>query len=413
MELTIDIQALAADLEAIAACSDTPPPGVTRVVYGEADQRARAYLRGRCREAGLELREDGLGNLFARWPGADPDLPAVASGSHIDAIPHAGTYDGTVGVVGALEALRVLRRAGFQPRRSLELIMFTAEEPTAFGIGCLGSRALAGALAPDQLRALRDPLGRSLDELRAAAGFAAPLEQVQLEPGHYAAFVELHIEQGPILETEGLPIGVVRAIAAPATLSLRLVGQGGHAGAVLMLERRDALLAGAEVALAVEQAALSTGSPNTVATTGLFTIEPGAVNTIPSAATLAIDVRDVAAEPRDQALAAIGAAVASICGRRRIDYSLAQLNADPPATCDPAVIEAIVTACDQLGLARQVMVSRAYHDSLFMARLCPTAMIFIPCRGGVSHRPDEYADPDHIFQGVAVLAHTLARLSAS
>ncbi len=412
MELIIDTTAIAADLEAIAACSDLPPPGVTRVVYGEADLRARAYLRERCREAGLTLREDGLGNLFARWDGAEPGLPAVASGSHVDAIPHAGTFDGTVGVVGALEAIRALRRAGHQPRRSLELLLFTAEEPTRFGIGCLGSRALAGALTPDQLRALRDPQGRDLETLRAAAGFQAPLEQVQLAPGHYAAFVELHIEQGPLLETEGLPIGVVRAIAAPATLRLSLVGQGGHAGAVLMLERRDALLAGAEVALAVENAALTTGSPNTVATTGIFEIEPGAVNAIPSSATLMIDVRDVAAEPRDIALAAIAASVESICARRRVEYRLEQLNADPPATCDPAVIEAVITACDQLGLPRQIMVSRAYHDSLFMARLCPTAMIFIPCRGGVSHRPDEYADPDHIYRGVAVLAHTLARLSA-
>ncbi|NTU79211.1 MAG: M20 family metallo-hydrolase [Chloroflexales bacterium] len=412
MELTISRAAITADLDDIAACSESPPPGVTRVVYGEADLRARAYLRGRCRELGLQLREDALGNLFARWPGAEPALPAVASGSHIDAIPSSGRYDGTVGVVGALEALSALRRAGHQPRRSLELLLFTAEEPTRFGIGCLGSRALAGVLGPDQLRALRDPAGRSLDELRAAAGFAGPFDAVRLDPGHYAAFVELHIEQGPVLEAEGLPIGVVRAIAAPATMRLRLAGQGGHAGAVLMLERRDALLAGAEIALAVEHAALATGSPNTVATTGIFQIEPGAVNAIPSAATLEIDVRDVAAEPRDHALAAIRAATEAICGRRHVSHQLELLNADPPATCDPAVVEAIVTVCDGLGLPRQIMVSRAYHDSLFMARLCPTAMIFIPCRGGVSHRPDEYADPDHICQGVAVLAHTLARLSA-
>lgn len=411
MELTINKAAILADLDAIAACSDSPPPGVTRLVYGEADQRARAYVRDRCLQVGLQLREDALGNLFARWPGTAPDLPAVASGSHIDALPDAGRYDGTVGVVGALEAISALRRAGYQPRHSLELILFTAEEPTRFGLGCLGSRALAGALDPEQLRALRDSAGRSLDELRVAAGFTGPLDMVQLNRGHYAAFVELHIEQGSILETEGVPIGVVRAIAAPATLRVHLQGQGGHAGAVLMLERRDALLAGAEIALAVEHAALSTGSPNTVATTGGFQIEPGAVNAIPSAATLAIDVRDSAAEPRDHALAAISAAVAAICGRRHVAYQLDLLNADPPATCDPAVIEALVTVCEALGFPREIMVSRAYHDSLFMARLCPSGLIFIPSRGGVSHCADEYADPDHICQGVAVLAHTLARLS--
>jgi len=412
MQLTIDTRAILADLDAIAACSSSPPPGVTRVVYSEADQRARAYLRARCVEAGLALREDGLGNLFARWQGAEPGAPAVASGSHIDAIPDAGRYDGTVGVVGALEAIRALRRAGFQPRRPIELLLFTSEEPTRFGVGCLGSRALAGVLGPANLRALRDREGASLDELRAAAGFGAPLEQVRLSIGHYAAFVELHIEQGPILENEGVPIGVVRAIAAPAALRVRIRGVGGHAGAVLMLGRRDALLAGAEVALAVERAALGSGSADTVATTGVFQVEPGAVNAIPSGATLEIDVRDVAPEPRDRAIAAIRDAVVEICGRRHVQADVELINADPPATCDTGVVGAIMAACSHTGLHHQVMVSRAYHDSLFMARICPTGMIFIPCRGGVSHRPDEYAAPDAIERGVQVLAETLARLSA-
>jgi N-carbamoyl-L-amino-acid hydrolase len=412
MLLSIDSDAIQHDLNAIAACSDTAPPGVTRVVYGSADRRARDLLRERCREAGLSLREDGLGNLFARWEGANPELPAVASGSHIDAIPASGIFDGTVGVVGALEAIRALRRAGHMPQRSLELLLFTAEEPTRFGVGCLGSRALSGALGAAQLAALSDVEGRSLDELRAAAGFTGTLDNITLSSNSYAAFVELHIEQGPLLETEGVPIGVVRAIAAPAALRLQLQGEGGHAGAVLMLGRRDAMLAGAEIALAVERAALTSGSPDTVATTGRFEITPGAVNAIPSAAMLEIDVRDVAAEPRDRALAAIEDAVAEICGRRRVAYSLRHLNADPPASCDPAVVATIIAACGDVGLSYQVMVSRAYHDSLFMARVCPTAMIFIPCRGGVSHRPDEYVAPEQIVQGVAVLAHTLARLSS-
>lgn len=411
MELTLDMAALAADLAAIAACSSQAPPGVTRIVYSDADQRARAYLRDRCAALDLHLREDGLGNLFARWVGSEPDLPAVASGSHIDAIPNSGTFDGVVGVVGMLEALRALRQVGFQPRRSLEFVLFTAEEPTRFGLGCLGSRALSGSLSAEAMRALHDSAGQSLDQLRHAAGFSAPLDAVALPQGHYDAFVELHIEQGPILEAEGLPIGVVRAIAAPATLRVRLRGQGGHAGAVLMLERRDALLAGAELALAVEAAALGSGSPNTVATTGVFQIEPGAVNAIPSVALLEIDVRDVAVAPRDHALHAIEAAAQAISARRHVSCQIERLNADPPATCDPAVVETLIQVCDDLGLPRQLMVSRAYHDSLFMARICPTAMIFIPCRGGVSHRPDEHVELDQIAQGVAVLATTLARLS--
>jgi ureidoglycolate amidohydrolase len=413
VELTIDTQTLLVDLDALAAYSSSAPPGVTRVVYSAADQQARAYLRTRCRSAGLTIREDGLGNLFARWIGNEPELPAVASGSHIDAIPDSGRYDGVVGVVGALAAIEALQRIGFQPRRSIELLLFTSEEPTRFGIGCLGSRALCGILTPEQLQALHDSEGHSLEMLRTAAGFSEPLAGVRLPHGYYAAFVELHIEQGPSLEIERVPIGIVRAIAAPAAMRVRLQGVGGHAGATLMPGRRDALLAGAEIALAVEHAALTSGSPDTVATTGLFQVAPGAVNAIPSAATLEIDVRDIAPEPRDGALAAIRQAIAEICGRRSVESTVELLNADPPASCDPGVIEAIVAACEDHGVHYQMMVSRAYHDSLFMATLCPTAMIFIPCHAGISHRPDEYSSPEQIAPGVAVLASTLARLSNS
>ena len=409
--ISIDIKRVSDELDALAALSSSPPPNVTRVLWGEQDVAARALVRGWCVEAGLEVREDALGNLFARWPGEAPELPPVASGSHTDAIPNAGRYDGTVGVVGMLEALRALRRGGFRPRRSLELIMFTAEEPTRFGIGCLGSRALAGTLSPARLASLRDADGRSLDELRHAAGFAGDLSGVRLDAGAYAAFVELHIEQGPLLERAGDTIGIVGHIAAPASLRLRLTGQGGHAGAMLMPERHDALLAGAEIALAVERAALVTGSRDSVATTGVFAIEPGAVNSVPAVALLECDVRDTDGPRRDAMLATIEREVATICARRGVAFAAEQLNADPPATCDPALIDAVERVCEGLGLPSQRMTSRAYHDSLFMARLCPTTMIFIPCRAGVSHRPDEYAAPEHIAAGAAVLAHTLARLA--
>jgi N-carbamoyl-L-amino-acid hydrolase len=412
LDLHIDTDRITRELDELAALSSSPPPGVTRVLWGEQDVAARGLLRGWCAEAGLEVREDALGNLFARWPGAEPGLAPVASGSHTDAIPNAGRYDGTVGVVGALEALRALRRAGFQPRRALELLMFTAEEPTRFGIGCLGSRALAGALDPPRLTALRDAEGRSLGELRRAAGYAGDLGGVRLREGAYAAFVELHIEQGPLLERAGDAIGIVEHIAAPASLRLRLTGEGGHAGAVLMPDRRDALLAGAEIALAVERAALDTGSRDSVATTGVFAIQPGAVNSVPAAALLECDVRDTDGPRRDAMVAVIEREAAAICARRGVDLSRELLNADPPAACDTSLVDLVEQVCRELGLASRRMVSRAYHDSLFMARICPTTMIFIPCRAGVSHRPDEYAAPEHIAAGVAALAHTLARLAA-
>ena len=262
------IDGLIAELTALAQISEAEPPVVTRVVFSEADLRARAYVKGLCAEAGLAVHEDAIGNTFARWQGSEPDLAPVGTGSHIDAIPNAGLYDGCVGVLGGLEAIRVLQQLGFKPRRSIELVIFTAEEPTRFGIGCLGSRMMAGVLTPQQALALRDKEGRGLEELRTQAGFTGSLESVALPAGRFHQFVELHIEQGPLLEQEGIDVGLVTHIAAPASMRILIEGEGGHAGGKLMPGRKDALAAAAELILALEAAAKSTGAIDTVATVG-------------------------------------------------------------------------------------------------------------------------------------------------
>lgn len=393
----------------LAAFSDSEAPAVTRVVFSDADLRARAWLKGLMREAGLEVREDAVGNTFARWAGSADGV--VGTGSHIDAIPNSGRFDGTVGVLGGLEAIRRLQREGFQPRRSIELLMFTSEEPTRFGIGCLGSRLLSGSLDASTADGLKDADGATLASVRAGAGFSGSLESVRLAAGYYSAFVELHIEQGPLLERAGTPIGIVEYIAAPASLRISITGQGGHAGAVLMPQRHDAFLGACEVALGVERAALATGSVDTVATTGLCHVFPGAVNSIPGRVTLEIDVRDIELARRDGVLRAIEEICHVAAAKRGLQAETKVLNADPPAACDAHVIRALETACDTRGLGFQRMISRAYHDSLFMARIAPVAMVFIPCRGGVSHRPDEFASNEDIENGVAVLAGALAELA--
>jgi N-carbamoyl-L-amino-acid hydrolase len=409
--MQINRDRLLADLETLASFSDGTPPGISRLVFADADQRSRVWLKSQCTDAGLAVREDAVGNMFARWVGARPQLAAIGTGSHIDAIPHSGKFDGTVGVLGGLEAIRALQQSGFQPQRSIELLLFTSEEPTRFGLGCLGSRMLSGGLNSDADTRLKDAEGNTLAQLRAAAGFQGSLDQVRLPEGYYAAFVELHIEQGPLLEKEDLPVGIVTSIAAPAALRISIEGEGGHAGGVLMPDRKDAFCAAAEIVLAVEERARATGSIDTCGTVGKCQIYPGAVNSIPSRVEMDVDIRDTDEQRRNRVLREIEQACAQVAARRKLQVRVTPINADAPATCSPRVINALVEAADENGLRYKKMVSRAYHDSLFMARIAPVGMVFIPCRGGVSHRPDEYSAPQEIETGAKVLASTLARLS--
>jgi N-carbamoyl-L-amino-acid hydrolase len=412
MKIAVDKSRLQREINSLALITEAEPPVVTRVLFSKSDLRGRTFVKQLCREANLTLREDSVGNIFARWQGTDKNLPAVATGSHIDAIPNAGKYDGVVGVLGALEAIRALHAAHFKPKRSIELIVFTSEEPTRFGIGCLGSRLLGGVLSPHRAENLRDREGSDLDFWRKRGGCKGSLNSVKLPKNCYSAFVELHIEQGPILEREKISIGIVEKIAAPSTLRLQLTGVGGHAGATLMPDRRDAALAGAEIALAVERAATTTGSPDTVGTTGIFCIEPGAVNSVPCHAHLEIDLRDTNVKTRDMALKQIEQVAKEICRRRKIGLKIERLNVDPPAICDAALVKRISGICRRDKISCKRMISRAYHDSLFMAQVCPTTMIFIPCYKGYSHRPDEFSSPEQIGCGVRVLAQTLAELAA-
>jgi ureidoglycolate amidohydrolase len=407
----VDAGEIMSELDDLAARSDTPLPAVTRVVYASADLAARAFIKNLCARAGLSVREDAIGNTFARWEGQRPELSPVGTGSHIDAVPYSGRFDGTVGVLGGLAAIRALMLTGFQPVRPVELLILTSEEPTRFGVGCLGSRALCGTMMAEALRALADVDGRLFDDIRQEAGFRGELADVRLPAGYFAAFVELHIEQGPMLEQTGVPIGVVTAIAAPAALRVTFSGDGGHAGTVLMNTRRDALCAAAEAVLAVEASALATESPDTVATTGICRVHPGAINSIPDQVILEIDIRDVNLSRRDHVLETVTSAVEAIAARRQVRAVTQCLSADPPASMAPFVVQAIQAACRALGLENLPIVSRAYHDSLFMAGIAPTGMIFIPCKEGISHRPEEYSEPEAIARGVEVLALTLRELS--
>jgi len=411
MPLSIDDARLFSEIEVLATFSDAEAPAVTRIVFTPTDLKARAWMKHRCEDAALTVREDAVGNIFARWDGFDTDAPVVGTGSHIDAIPNAGKYDGVVGVLGGLEAIRALRQNGFRPRHSIELLIFTSEEPTRFGIGCLGSRLLSGVLSAAQAKQLTDKQGATLDEIRLGAGFENELESVKLPPAYYKAFVELHIEQGPLLEQQKIPLGIVTKIAAPASLRVVIEGSGGHAGGVLMPDRRDALCAAAALILEIESAARTSGAVDTVGTVGICDVFPGAVNSIPSRVGLGVDIRDTDLCRRDEVIQKLEKACRSIAFARQVSIKLEPLNADAPAECAPAIVEVLTQSCRNNNFTFLPMVSRAYHDSLFISRIAPVAMVFIPCRNGYSHRPDEYADPQDIARGTLVLAETLAELA--
>ncbi|XP_027116440.1 ureidoglycolate hydrolase isoform X2 [Coffea arabica] len=390
--LSVDAETLQKQIDELSSFSDSPAPSVTRILYSEKD-------------------------VLSRRTGSEPELAPVSTGSHTDAIPYSGKYDGVVGVLGAIEAINVLKRSSFKPKRSLDVIMFTSEEPTRFGIGCLGSRLLAGSKElAQQLEKTVDGQNVSFFYAAKSAGYmnVEKLSTVFLEKGSYSAFVELHIEQGPILEEEATSIGIVTAIAAPASIKVDFEGTGGHAGAVLMPKRNDAGLAAAELALAVEKHVLESGSIDTVGTVGILELHPGAINSIPSKSHLEIDTRDIDEERRNSVIDKIYESALSISKRRGVKLSEYKIvNQDPPALSDELIIKAAESASQELELTYKKMISRAYHDALFMARVSPMGMIFIPCYKGYSHKPEEFATIDHIADGVKVLALTLAKLSLS
>ena len=315
---------LDAAIDRLAQFNDDPAAGgITREVFTPTYAAALEWVAERMRGAGLETRLDAFGNLWGRWEGSEPDAPRVITGSHVDTTLNAGRYDGVVGVLGAIEAVRSLRDAGFAPRRSLEVVAVAGEEPR-FGTGCIGSRALVGALGPDDLDALRDRDGVSLAEALRGAGFdPARIAEARLDPAQVHAFVELHIEQAAVLETHGEAIGVVTAIAAPHDFRLVLRGAATHAGATPMALRRDALAGAAEVMTALERLARESPSGTTVGTVGVLRLRPGAINVVPGEVELDVDVRDSDLGAREAVVSGLLDAAREIAERRGLEVEVA------------------------------------------------------------------------------------------
>ena len=380
--------------------------GVTRLAYSPLDREAQNWLLEQVKDLGLSIREDAVGNVFLRREGEDSTLPAVAAGSHLDTVIHGGAYDGMCGVVGALEALYMLRDAKLM--RSIEVLIFRAEESSRFGFATMGSKLLTGAATVAKLSTGGKKGDISFEEaLRQWGCDPARAADAIIAPGSYASFSELHIEQGKVLEEKGIQIGIVRNIAAPTRFKIHIQGMADHSGATPMGMRRDALVAAAKLILAVNEAAEDEKAHGTVGTVGVVEVEPGSINVVPGAVTLWVDVRGVEPGSIRRTLEDIQAEAENVAVTDRVGVRIEMLTADSPVPLSETLAEQTEGVCRELGYSFLHMNSGAGHDAMYMAKITPTTMIFIPCRAGISHNPAEYADIDDICHGITVLANVL------
>ena len=379
-------------------------PGVNRPGYGPEERAAQERVAFWMEEAGLDVSRDDVGNLHGRREGTQAGRPPVWVGSHLDTVPQGGPLDGAYGVVGGLAALVEAEADGPLPR-TVDVVAFCCEEAARFGTGLLGSRGAVAGLS-DPLLALTDRDGVSLREACDRLDIdVARARDPSVRPGEVAAFLELHIEQGPVLERTGAVLGVVTAIAAPTYLRVAVEGEPGHAGTTPMEVRRDALAGASEIVLAAERAARS--RPGAVATVGALTVWPGASNVVPGRAELSLDLRSLDPATKAGLVREVTQCIHAIAGERSLLTSVKTLADMTPVGCDERLRQCITDGIESVGEPSVKLPSGAYHDAMSMAAVCPVGMLFVPSIGGRSHVPDEQTDPAHLELGVRAFARAI------
>jgi N-carbamoyl-L-amino-acid hydrolase len=412
--LPLDADRLWADIMALADLTEPDKP-YTRRSFTPLFLEGRAWLTKRFAEAGLTTRVDTAGNLIGRIEGADPARGVIAVGSHSDTVPSGGRFDGIAGLLTGLEIVRALHAAGTRLNHTIEVVDFLAEEPSEYGLSCVGSRGMAGVLDETML-ALREPRGEMLgDAMRRIGG--DPDRLGQAKRGDIVAFLELHIEQGIVLEGKSLDIGIVTSIAGIRRLEIVFEGAADHAGTTPMHLRRDALVAAAQTIAAVRETAetlaarAGTTSDYFVATVGLLDLEPNGSNVVPGRCRLVVDLRSTDRALSDQFTATIDRATAKHAIATRVARASFKILSDgPPVALDARLRDVLRESMRDFDLRGIDLASGAGHDAAFMARVCPSAMVFVPCRGGKSHAPEEWADRDAIAAGAAVILRAIETL---
>lgn len=410
--LSIDPARIEQDIVELARYTNPDVP-YTRLAFTDLDKQARQVVSGWMEALGLTLRTDAAGNMIGLRKGAESGAPALVIGSHVDTVYAGGRFDGIAGVVTALAIVRALNDAGITTRHPIEVINFTCEEPTVTGLTPFGSKAMAGVL--DQRRILEafGPEGRPLVEgINLLGGDGENIAKAKRDPAEIKAYLELHIEQGSVLEREGFRVGTVSAIATSARGRVIVEGRADHAGATMMDERQDALCAAAEIVLALEQAAKAPGLKDAVATVGILEVSPGFPNIIPGRVEMVVEARSVRQDEKEAVKATLMETIKNVQLQRGVKIEVVWNSDELPVTVPDEMQNLIVESSGDLGIPIRVLPSRAAHDANAMSLLTPIGMVFVPSLKGLSHCPDEWSSYEDVALGAEVLGAALLKLDA-
>lgn len=408
-----DVKRIENGLRTLNEFNSTPEFGTTRILFTEPELKGREYVKGIMREAGLEVSEDSIGNVFGCLKGNDSTLAPVWTGSHIDTVLNAGMFDGMAGVIGGIEALRIIKESGISHKRDICAIIYTSEEPTRFELSCLGSRAMSGELSIEDTKNVHDKDGNTLYEALEALGYnLSEFDKIKRSKGDVFAAVEMHIEQSSRLEKDKKQLGIVKAICAPSNYDIIVKGVQSHAGGTSMEDRHDAYMAACDIALRIEKLARENkASEYTTATIGRVTTIPGSVNVIPGECRFSVDIRDTDSDSKKQLMEKLISQFPEIERERGVKIDIVTYNEDIPVKCDKEIMDIIEKHMKKSGMEYEYLLSGPYHDSLFVGHFAPVAMIFVPSKNGISHSPEEWTDFEDIAAGTDILAETLLELS--
>ena len=406
----IQRERLVKDFEAMAQLT-APGEGINRLAFTDADWAGRQYIIDRMTDAGLSVEIDDFGNVIGYKIGKKPDLPVVMVGSHTDSVPNGGNYDGVVGVLSAIEVIRGMTDDGYEHDHTIAVVSFMCEESGRFGNATLGSKAMRGELTLQDLHRLVDKQGISLYEALKGRNLNPDGIETMAYKRPVKSFTEIHIEQGKVLEHEQKTIGIVTGIAAPERFYVTIRGNADHSGATPMNLRHDALCGAAKIILGIEEIASMQEEPPVVGTVGVVEVTPGAMNVIPGAVKLGVDIRSISKAARNSVVTLVKEFIDITAGKRGLSYTIEAIAQDHPVEMHPAMIREIEEAVKSVGVDYMTMPSGAGHDAMHWAEVVPTGMIFIPCRDGISHNPAEFAEMDDIITGADVLDKVLRKLS--